>query len=58
MQGLPFMPQMFKYCGRRFQVYERAHNGQPRCQPADSPMVFISACDVTAKPIVAAKPPA
>jgi hypothetical protein len=25
MEGLPFMPQMFKYCGRRFQVYKRAH---------------------------------
>ena len=25
MQGLPFMPQMFKYCGQRFQVYKRAH---------------------------------
>ena len=24
-QGLPFMPQMFKYCGQRFQVYKRAH---------------------------------
>ena len=37
MQGLPFMPQMFKYCGQRFQVYKRAHKtcvpGQPRCQP-------------------------
>jgi hypothetical protein len=25
LQGLPFMPQMFKYCGQRFQVYRRAH---------------------------------
>ncbi len=23
--GLPFMPQMFQYCGQRFQVYKRAH---------------------------------
>jgi hypothetical protein len=23
--GLPFMPQMFQYCGRRFRVYKRAH---------------------------------
>ncbi len=25
LDGLPFMPQMFQYCGRRFQVYKRAH---------------------------------
>src|SRR5678816_2689830 len=25
LEGLPFMPQMFKYCGKRFQVYRRAH---------------------------------
>jgi hypothetical protein len=25
LEGLPFMPQMFQYCGRRFQVYKRAH---------------------------------
>src|SRR5690606_15918944 len=25
MDGLPFMPQMFNYCGRRFRVYKRAH---------------------------------
>jgi hypothetical protein len=25
MEGLPFMPQMFQYCGQRFQVYKRAH---------------------------------
>jgi hypothetical protein len=24
-QGLPFMPQMFGYCGQRFTVYKRAH---------------------------------
>jgi hypothetical protein len=24
-QGLPFMPQMFQYCGQRFRVYKRAH---------------------------------
>lgn len=23
--GLPFMPQMFQYCGQRFKVYKRAH---------------------------------
>lgn len=25
LDGMPFMPQMFQYCGRRFQVYKRAH---------------------------------
>jgi hypothetical protein len=25
MDGLPFMPQMFQYCGQRFKVYKRAH---------------------------------
>src|SRR6188472_261893 len=25
VEGLPFMPQMFQYCGKRFQVYKRAH---------------------------------
>ncbi|MBV8922105.1 hypothetical protein [Bradyrhizobium sp.] len=25
LEGLPFMPQMFKYCGQRFPIYKRAH---------------------------------
>lgn len=25
LDHVPFMPQMFKYCGQRFQVYKRAH---------------------------------
>ena len=25
LDGLPFMPQMFDYCGQRFQVFRRAH---------------------------------
>ena len=25
LEGLPFMPQMFQYCGKRFQVNKRAH---------------------------------
>jgi hypothetical protein len=25
LDGLPFMPQMFQYCGRQFSVYKRAH---------------------------------
>src|SRR5882672_9594708 len=25
LDGLPFMPEMFAFCGRRFRVYKRAH---------------------------------
>lgn len=25
LEGLPFMPQMFQYCGQRFQVFKSAH---------------------------------
>ena len=25
LEGLPFMPQMFKFCGQRFKVFKRAH---------------------------------
>jgi hypothetical protein len=25
LKGLPFMPEMFRYCGQRFKVYKRAH---------------------------------
>jgi hypothetical protein len=25
LEGLPFMPQMFKWCGQPFQVYKRAY---------------------------------
>jgi len=25
LDGMPFMPQMFQYCGKRFKVYRRAH---------------------------------
>lgn len=25
LEGLPFMPQMFGFCGKRYQVYKRAH---------------------------------
>jgi len=30
LDGLPFMPEMFQYCGRKFQVYKRAHK---TCDP-------------------------
>lgn len=25
LDGMPFMPEMFEYCGKKFQVYKRAH---------------------------------
>src|SRR5580698_5184957 len=25
LEGMPFMPEMFAFCGRRFQVYKSAH---------------------------------
>ena len=25
LDNLPFMPEMFEYCGRRFRVWKRAH---------------------------------
>src|SRR5260221_2092106 len=25
VEEMPFMPEMFRYCGRRFRVYKRAH---------------------------------
>jgi hypothetical protein len=25
LDGMPFMPEMFQYCGKRFRVYKRAH---------------------------------
>lgn len=30
LDGMPFMPEMFQFCGRRFQVYKRAHK---TCDP-------------------------
>ena len=27
VDGLPFMPQMFQFCGKRYRVYKRAHKG-------------------------------
>ena len=33
LDGMPFMPEMFQYCGRRFQVYRRAHKTCDYCTP-------------------------
>jgi hypothetical protein len=30
LDGMPFMPEMFQFCGKRFQVYKRAHK---TCDP-------------------------
>ena len=30
LEEMPFMPQMFQYCGQRFQVHKRAHK---TCDP-------------------------
>jgi hypothetical protein len=30
LEGMPFMPEMFQFCGKRFQVFKRAHKG---CDP-------------------------
>jgi hypothetical protein len=27
LEGMPFMPEMFAYCGKRFRVFKRAHKG-------------------------------
>lgn len=36
LEGLPFMPQMFQYCGKRFQVYKRAHKACDTVNPVRS----------------------
>lgn len=36
LEGLPFMPQMFQYCGKRFQVYKRAHKTCDTVNPTRS----------------------
>ena len=28
-EALPFMPEMLRFCGRRFRVYRRADKAQP-----------------------------
>ena len=33
LEGLPFMPEMLKYCGQRFQVYKSAHKTCDTIQP-------------------------
>jgi hypothetical protein len=36
LDGMPFMPEMFAYCGKRFKVYKRAHKTCDTVFPARS----------------------
>lgn len=36
LDGLPFMPEMFAFCGRRMRVHRRAHKGCDTIQPVRS----------------------
>ena len=62
LEDLPFMPQMFRYCGQRFQVYKRAHK---TCDTVSGHYVgcacrarCISIFAATARPMAAVRPPA
>ena len=35
LEGLPFMPQMFRYCGKRFKIYKRGQ-GPPATDHHDA----------------------
>ena len=34
LDNMPFMPQMFQYCGKRFRVFKRAHKS---CDTVNGP---------------------
>jgi hypothetical protein len=36
LQGIPFMPEMFQYCGQSFQIYKRAHKTCDTVNPVRS----------------------
>ena len=63
LDGLPFMPQMFQYCGKRFRVFKRAHktcdtiaiNSDSPGSKA-SPTEFISISAAMERPMAAARP--
>lgn len=40
LEGMPFMPQMFQYCGKRFKVYKRAHKTCDTVNPVRSLRVY------------------
>ena len=57
------MPQMFRYCGQRFQVYKRAHKtcdtvSGALCRPPHVAARFISVFAATARSMAAVRPPA
>ena len=61
LEGLPFMPQMFQYCGKRFRVFKRAHKTCDTVNPIavdGSPMQSISTSVATARHTAAARLPA
>lgn len=40
LEGMPFMPQMFQYCGQKFKVYKRAHKTCDTVNPIRGVRVF------------------
>src|SRR5258708_22631488 len=55
LDGMPFMPEMLQYCGRRFQVHKRAHKtcdySTPypyRVRRLDGTVHLNTRCDVAA----------
>ena len=50
LDGMPFMPEMFSFCGRKFQVYKRAHKTcdtvfPPRSRRVDRAVHLETRCD-------------
>ena len=62
LNAMPFMPQMFQYCGKRFKVLKRAHKTCDtikinRDYPVEAlPTGFIWICAATDGPMAGAKP--
>ena len=36
LEGMPFMPEMFEYCGKRYRVYKRGHKSCDTLNPLSS----------------------
>ena len=62
LEGLPFMPQMFQYCGQRFRVFKRAHKtcdtDSGNSLAGSSPTEFIWICVAMGRHTEAARRPA
>ena len=60
LEALPFMPQMFEYCGRRFKMYKRAHKTcdtiNPELEAGGLPTLCISKRVATAKHTAVVRP--